>query len=157
MKVKDRDNGSGWTPEDLRDGTGIFFWFTPTDIWGNRHRRPMTCEFYHSLWRFWPMTITNEEKADLIVNAYRIIHQAQVTQRRNGNLKALSDEARLTILHEIPRADAIPKDGFPSEDKIRYPDFLSAGEIEDRIKAELERLQLTEWFKLYCDTQQVTP
>jgi hypothetical protein len=153
MKVRDDNYVSGYLAEDLRDGTKLFFWYEHSAA----GRQSMECHVYHAVWRLWPMTITNEEKASLIVNAYRIIHQAQVTQRRNGNLKELSDEARLTILHEIPRADAIPKDGFPSEDKIKYPDCLSAGEIEDRIKAELERLQLTEWFKLYSDTQQVTP
>jgi hypothetical protein len=147
MSKYNRHIGEG-PPGESRDRRVLFCY---VDADGNP--REMSCFFYRELWRLWPHTASDADRAKFVVDCRELIQAAKVANRQGGSLKALSDEARM-MMREIP--SVIPDGGFPSEDKIRYHDCLSAQEIECRLKAYLETIGLLDMLVLWEESQPCT-
>lgn len=129
-------------PGDAADRQRVLFWYME-----DGERRPMSVQMYRFIGQVWPKIATDEDRARFVTDCRKLIQESKVANRRGADIKQFSDEARV-LLHEVPRADSIPKDGFPSEEKIKFPDCFSVQEIECRLKAELERVGLKRWFEL---------
>jgi hypothetical protein len=110
-------------------------------------RQSMDVHEYSWIWRFWPKTASETDKANFVHDCRDLIQRVRAINAESGGdldrLSPLADEAR-NLVHEIP--ERIPKDGFPDINKLEYASSLPAAQIEGKLLSELNRRGLIDLF-----------